>query len=120
MVIGETLLKEAERVADRLRIMLPRLLGREDDAAGRELLAHTRSLLQQLADAAAAAQGRPRRDVPQLRLHAVPDQVLVLAHDLVTGAPEAGSFATAAASTAAHEQALADGVSALQQLRSRL
>ena len=119
-MIGEALLKEADRVADRLRVVLPRLLGRQDDTAGRELLGETRAVLQRLADAAASAQGRSHGAVPEIGVHAVPDQVLVLAYDVVTGTPEPGTFATGSAAAAAHEQALADGVLALQELRSRL
>jgi hypothetical protein len=120
VVIGEALLKEAERVADRLRIVLPRLLNRQDDTDGRALVGETRATLQRLADAAALAQGRVRRAVPEIGVHAVPDQVLVLAHDLVTGTPEPGTFTTQSAATAAHEGALAAGLTALQELRSRL
>ena len=119
-VIGESLLKDADRIADRLRILLPRLLGRTDDSAGRELLAATRATLQALADAAASAQGTATRAVPEIRVLAVPDQLLVLAHDLVTGAPEAGAFTSVTAAESAHERAIADGSAALGQLRSRL
>jgi len=119
-MIGEDLLREAERVADRLRVVLPRLLARDDDGPGRELLDATSATLQTLADAAARAQGQPRRGVPRIGVHAVPDQVLVLAHDLVAGTPEPGAFGTEAASRGALEQAIADGLSALQELRSRL
>jgi hypothetical protein len=119
-VIGESLLKDADRVADRLRTMLPRLLGRTDDRAGRELLAAARTTLQALADAAATAQGRTARAVPEVRVLAVPDQLLLLAHELVAGEPEPGAFAGPAAGEAALERAIAEGSAALGQLRDRL
>lgn len=120
VVIGEDLVREAERVADRLRVLLPRLLARQDATPGRELLDATAATLQALADAAARAQGQPRRAVPRIGAHAVPDQVLVLARDLVAGTPEPGAFPTEAASRAALERAIAEGLEALRGLRSRL
>jgi hypothetical protein len=120
VVNGESLLRDAERTADRLRVVLPRLLGRADDAPGVALLAEVRDTLQALADAAAPAQGRTRREVPRIGVHAVPEQLLVLAHDLVSATARPGAFAGEAAAQAAHEQALDDARVALQGLRSRL
>lgn len=77
---AEDLSREATRVADRLRVLGPRWAARrsEDDA---EALATVRAALQALADLAAAADGEPSRQVPELGLHALADQVLVLAHE---------------------------------------
>lgn len=118
--MGVSLLKEADRVADRLRTLLPRLLGRADDAPGRELLATSRATLQALADAGASAQGTAPRVVPDIRPHAVPDQVIVLTHDLVTGVPETDAFPTQAAAQAAHEDAMVRAEHALRDLRAAL
>ena len=73
--------RELDRVADRLRVLGPRWAGRahaEDEPA----LALVRGLLQELADAAADVEGRPRRPVPVLAGHGLADQLLVLGHDL--------------------------------------
>lgn len=72
--------RRLERLADRLRVVGPRLAGRDSDPA-RELLGQLRAGLQRLADLAADADGRPRRVVPVLAAHALGDQVLVLGHD---------------------------------------
>ena len=79
----EQLTREAERVADRLRVLGPRWAHR-DVAGDAEQVAGVRAALQQLADLAADAQQMPRHDVPELRLHALGDQVLVLAHEAAT------------------------------------
>lgn len=79
------LVRQAERVADRLAVVGPRMAAR---LAAREapeatvLLTDVRAVLQQLADLGADAEGRPRRPVPELGAHALADQVLVLAHDV--------------------------------------
>jgi len=76
--------RELTRIADRLRVIGPRLAARatpESLAA----LARLRAALQRLADLAAAADGRPLRTVPILDAHALADQLLVLGHD--AGAP---------------------------------
>ncbi|HEX2810104.1 MAG TPA: hypothetical protein VHN80_28400 [Kineosporiaceae bacterium] len=78
--VDEQLAREAERVADRLRVLGPRWAHR-DVAGDAEQLAGVRSALQQLADLAADAGRAPRRGVPELRPHALGDQVLVLAHE---------------------------------------
>lgn len=69
-----------ERVADRLRVVGPRLAGREgEEAASR--LRQIRAGLQRLADLAADAEGEPRRPVPVLAAHALGDQMLVLGYE---------------------------------------
>ena len=81
-VSDEQAQRRLERVADRLRVVGPRLAGREGPAA-EELLGQIRAGLQRLADLAAAADGEPRRPVPVLAAHALGDQLLVLGHDLL-------------------------------------
>lgn len=72
----------ATRLADRLRVVGPRLAARDGEAAA-QTLAEVRNVVQRLADLGADAEGAPRRPVPVLGAHALGDQVLVLAHDLV-------------------------------------
>lgn len=88
---GPDLLREADRVAERLRLLGPRWGARQHqpDVAA---VATVRAALQALADLAADADGVPRRPVPDLALHALADQVLVLAHE----AGRAGAAAAAA------------------------
>lgn len=119
-MIGEDVLREADRVADRLRVVLPRLLRREDDTAGRELLDRARATLQALADLGAEAQGRRPRPVPRLGPHAIPDQVTVLVHDLVGQAPEPGAFQRPDVAAAAHDAALTRAAEDLARLRAQL
>ena len=90
-----SLARDAERTADRLRVVGPRMAARTgDDAAA--VLAAVRADLQRLADLAADAEARPRRPVPVLGAHALGDQVLVLAHDVAaTGSAEAVDAGTA-------------------------
>ena len=76
--------RELVRVADRLRVIGPRLAARGTPAA-EEALGQVRTGLQQLADLAAQAAGEPIRAVPGLAPHALADQVLVLGHDLLAG-----------------------------------
>lgn len=78
---AEALARDAERAADRLRVVGPRMAARTGDEAAAVLDA-VRADLQRLADLAADAEGRPRRPLPVLRAHALGDQVLVLAHDV--------------------------------------
>jgi hypothetical protein len=81
--------RAAERLADRLRVLGPRWAGRHlpDDA---DHAAAVRAGLQRLADAAARAENRPGRPVPDLGPYALADQVLVLARDAAaTGEPAA-------------------------------
>jgi hypothetical protein len=86
----------AERVADRLRVVGPRMAARSSaEATG--LLDDVRAVLQQLADLAADAERSPHRTVPLLAAHALADQTLVLAHDVeVCGDPTAVVGATLA------------------------
>lgn len=101
---GETLLRDAERTADRLRVVGPRMAARTgEDAAA--LLAGVRADLQRLADVAAGVEHRPPRDVPTLAAHALGDQVLVLAHDVAATGDTA---------------ALAAGLDVLAALRARI
>ncbi len=79
--------RSAERLADRLRLLGPRWAARDrpDDAVP---AAAVRNALQRLADAAARADGRQLRAVPDLGLQALADQLLVLARDAAgTGEP---------------------------------
>ena len=73
--------REAERVADRLQVVGPRMAARSGPDGAR-VLGDVRSALAQLAGLAADAEGQPRRDLPVLAPHALADQLLVLAHDL--------------------------------------
>ncbi len=77
--------RELNRVADRLRVLGPRLDSRPggQDSRPGEPLARVRADLQRLADLAADAEGLPRREVPILGPHALADQFLVLGHDLL-------------------------------------
>jgi hypothetical protein len=78
---------ELERVADRLRVLGPRLAaradGKDDAGGGTGTLGRVRQTLRTLAELAADAEGRPRRPVPELAPHALGDQLLVLGHDLL-------------------------------------
>jgi hypothetical protein len=74
--------RRLQRLADRLRVMGPRLAGR-GSAEAEATLAQVRAGLQRLADLAAEAEGQPRRVVPELGPHALADQALVLGHDLL-------------------------------------
>jgi len=72
--------RAAERVADRLRVLGPRWAARNRPEDARPA-AEVRAGLQRIADAAAEAEHRERRPVPDLGLHVLPDQLLVLARD---------------------------------------
>jgi hypothetical protein len=93
--------RRLERLADRLRVVGPRLGAREGDAA-QQLLQEIRAGLQRLADLAADADSEadagagadavaggaaagPRRPVPVLAAHALADQALVLGYDVLDG-----------------------------------
>lgn len=80
--LADDVRRELVRVADRLRILGPRWAARSVPEDG-ALVADVRAMLQVLADLAAEPQGRPRLPVPELALHGLADQVLVLGHDLV-------------------------------------
>jgi hypothetical protein len=88
-VTAAALDRDAERTADRLRVVGPRMAARTgEDAAA--VLGAVHAALQRLADLAADAEGRPHRPVPALGAHGLGDQVLVLAHDVsVAGAADA-------------------------------
>ena len=85
-VSHEDAVRRLERLADRLRVVGPRLVARQDPAA-RDLLAAIRAGVQRLADLAADADGEPRRVVPELAAHALADQALVLGYELL-GVPD--------------------------------
>jgi hypothetical protein len=72
--------RSAERLADRLRLLGPRWAAR-DNPADAAPVAAVRGALQRLADAAARAEEGPLRPVPDIGLHALADQLLVLARD---------------------------------------
>lgn len=73
-------------------------------SADRAELVHT--LLQRLADLAADAEGRAHRPVPQPSELILPDQLRVLADDLVTAGPPAEVFALATGEVTAVRKAL--------------
>ena len=73
-------MRAAERLADRLRMLGPRWAAR-DNPADAAPAAAVRDALQRLADLAARAEGEPSRPVPDIGLHALADQLLVLARD---------------------------------------
>jgi hypothetical protein len=116
------LAREIERVADRLRVLGPRLAARasarsragapaadsgQDSVAAQDArtLEQIRDTLQVLADLAADAEGRPHRPVPELAPHGLADQVLVLGHDLLA-APDSGRQASGLAVLADLRRAL--------------
>jgi len=104
----EEALRRLERLADRLRVVGPRLAGREGEAA-QQLLREIRAGLQRIADLAAEADGEPSRVVPELAAHALGDQALVLGHDLLRGPdPSGGPGRRPAAVRAAALQAFED------------
>ena len=74
-------LRSAQRVADRLRVLGPRWSARDRPEDARPA-AQVREGLQRMADAAATAEGRRPRAVPDLGPHVLADQVLVLARDV--------------------------------------
>jgi hypothetical protein len=74
--------RQLERLADRLRVVGPRLAARDGQEA-QDQLAAIRAGLQRLADLAADVDGGPRRRVPELAAFGLADQLLVLGHDLL-------------------------------------
>jgi hypothetical protein len=106
--------EQAGRLADRLRTLsdvrlaaaFPPYPSRADAV---------RALLQDLADAAADLDGRPRRTVPRLPVLAVGDQLAVLATDLVAAAEPLGGDARAAA-----DEVLAGAAARCLELRRAL
>ena len=90
-VTVEEVTRELGRVADRLRVVGPRLAARaEHDEAAAAGIDRARDVLQRLADLAAAGESRPRREVPHLAPHALGDQALVLGHDVLRAARGVG------------------------------
>jgi hypothetical protein len=90
-VTVEEVTRELGRVADRLRVVGPRLAARAShDEASAAGIDRARDVLQQLADLAADGESRPRREVPHLAPHALGDQALVLGHDLLRVARAVG------------------------------
>jgi hypothetical protein len=83
--------RQLDRLADRLRVVGPRLAAREGPEAAATLAA-IRAGLQRLADLTADADHRPPRQVPELAAYALADQLLVLGHDLL-GRPAEGRAA---------------------------
>lgn len=71
----------AQRLAKRLQVLGPRWDKRSDPRAV-VAVEQIRSVLQDLADAAALAEGLPIRKVPDLAARSFADQVVVLATDL--------------------------------------
>jgi hypothetical protein len=78
----EQALRSLDRLADRLRVVGPRLAARSGPEAV-QTLREIRVGLQQLADLTADADGEPRRPVPELAAYALAEQALVLGHDLL-------------------------------------
>ena len=91
--VTREVLRRAESLADRLAVVGPRMAARESAAAA-AVLDDIRSVVQQLADLGADAEGRERRPVPVLGAHALGDQVRVLAQD-VAGAQQPTQIAAA-------------------------
>jgi hypothetical protein len=71
-----------ERLADRLRVVGPRLAAQQGEQA-QQTLREIRAGLQRLADLGADSAGEPRRVVPTLAGHALGDQALVLGYDVL-------------------------------------
>ncbi len=94
--------RRLERLANRLRVVGPRLAARDGEAA-HQVLQEIRAGLQRLADLAADADGERRRVVPELAAHALGDQVLVLGHDLLSP-PSRRSDAVRAAAVQTFEE----------------
>ncbi|GAB3684121.1 hypothetical protein [Angustibacter aerolatus] len=78
------LAREATRVADRLRSLSLDRLDRPGERGERSPADRAREVSQRLADLAADAAGRRRRQVPSLPPHAAGDQLAVTAHDVLT------------------------------------
>lgn len=83
--------KRLDRLADRLRVVGPRLAARQSAEAA-ELIAQVRAGLQTIADLTADADGEPRRPLPALKAHALADQALVLGNDLLRGGERSDVF----------------------------
>lgn len=83
--------RQLERLADRLRVVGPRLAARQGPEAA-DLLARVRAGLQRIADLTADADAEPRRPVPVLSGYALADQALVLGSDLLRGGERSDLF----------------------------
>ena len=97
-------MRAAERLADRLRMLGPRWAAR-DNPGDAPPAAAVRNALQRLADLAARAEGEPSRPVPDIGLHALADQLLVLSRD---------------ATSAGDGETLDEAARTVDELRSRL
>jgi len=75
--------RELGRVLTRLAALGPSRLSRPADGSGRARADVVRPVLQELADAAAALEGRAPRAVPVLAERALGDQLAVLGRDLL-------------------------------------
>jgi hypothetical protein len=82
-VTADEVMRELHRVADRLRVVGPRLAARsqQDDAV--TVIGRARETLQQLADLASDG---THRKVPDLAPYALGDQALVLGQDVLRAA----------------------------------
>ena len=79
-----------------------------------------RPLLQHLADVAGRAEGHPARAVPELALHALGDQLAVLARDVLRLAGSPGAPGSAPAGARLDDAALVDVADRLTALRRAL
>jgi hypothetical protein len=99
--------RESRSLAQRLRLWTPaRFAAAAPPFGSRGDLVH--HLAQDLADAAAAAEGQPLRLLPRLDDLALPDQLAVTADDLVRAAPSARVARAATAHLLAHRHDLLD------------
>jgi hypothetical protein len=116
-VTAEEVTRELDRVADRLRVVGPRLASRaQADKAAAAGIERARAVLQRLADLAADGESRPRREVPHLAPHALGDQALVLGHDVL----DAARAATGAGDDDRATSLLAEAAVLLEGLRRAL
>jgi len=116
-VTAEEVTRELDRVADRLRVVGPRLASRaQADEAAAAGIERARAVLQRLADLAADGESRPRREVPHLAPHALGDQALVLGHDVL----DAARAATGAGDDDRATSLLAEAAVLLEGLRRAL
>ncbi len=87
--LADEVRRELGRVADRLRVLGPRWAQRQTPPPEVE---QVRAALQRLADLAANGATTGTRRVPELGLHALSDQLLVLGHEALAEA-DAGALA---------------------------
>ncbi|MFB9375690.1 hypothetical protein ACFFKU_17765 [Kineococcus gynurae] len=82
--------RSLDLLVDRIRAMPLSRLERAPEGAGTTRAAAVGAAAQRLADLAAAAEGRPRRELPGLATHGLGDQLAVVGGDALThGAPSA-------------------------------